>query len=667
MSIDLRQCTEDCLNCVKAYKKKHGKEQKFVISCTGIPISYVPERILSALSVEDANVAVGMLDPVQWAGDILDWYCMDPDGEIWKRKSREDTLPQGCINYYNNIEQGDEKISNLKSPFHRPYQQEMLRCTSKRKVFRIGRQAGKTETLIVSMLHAIFTNNNFKVVLLAPYQSQITMIFKRIREYMSNNPILMNSRKRLVSAPNFELELHNGSYIRGFTAGTSSKGNATMVRGQTANMLVFDEADYLSDGDVTAVLATVINNPNATVWMSSTPSGKREKFYDACHNPLYKEFYYPSMVNPNWGDEQEAFFRSEYSEIEYKHEVFAEFGELEQGVFQVAYIEAACADYTYAGCKRNNGWQYCIGVDWNDVKIGTTIIVTGWNPAQQRFEVVSRKVVSREGWTQLTACNEIIKLNRLWLPEAIYVDAGFGGTQQEVLRAFAGGMLTRKGGGPQQVDARILKVLHEYQFGGTLEIRDPFTKQKIKKPAKSFLVENTVRKFESSSIIFPKEDAQLKSELMGYIVDHVTTTGMPVYKQGNEKAGDHNLDALMLSIVAFDLTLTEYGEPKYDSHISFSGQFGEGTQFDGMQVIRPDAGQLRKDNADQHRPNPLRNKEFEVQGTLFPDEASMRPGITDMPETKVGIWSHNGFLRDKPAPRRLFRRKTSTPPKRTKF
>jgi replicative DNA helicase len=667
-NIDLRQCREECLGCVKSYKKKHGKDQSFTISCKGIPISYVPEKVLATLSYEDANSAIGMLDPVQWAANILDWHCWDKDGEIWKRKSREDTLPQGCINYYDDQEASAERVRLGKSPFHRPYQAEMLRCSSKRKVFRLGRQSGKTECLVVSMLHSIFTNGNFKVILVTPFSSQINMIFKRIREFLEDNALLMNSKKRMVAAPTYELELHNGSYIRGFTAGTSSKGNATQVRGQPAHMLVFDEADYLSDGDMAAALAVVINSPNATVWMSSTPCGKREKFYDACHNSMYKEFFYPSMVNPNWGPEQEAFFRSEYSEIEYAHEVLAEFGKLEQGVFQVAYVEAALRDYNYSDCKRTPGWQYCIGVDWNDTKIGTTIVVTGWNPYEQRFEVVDRKNVSKEGWTQLAACNEIVRLNRLWLPEAIYVDAGYGGTQQEVLKAFAGGVLTRKGGGPKQTDARILKVLHEYQFGGSIEIRDPFTKQKVKKPAKPFLVENTVRKFEQSAIVFSKEDDQLKAELLGYIVDHVTTAGMPVYKQSNEKVGDHNLDALMLSIVGFDLTLSAYGKPQHETHISFSGYFGEGSQYDGMKIVREDPGKLRRDKVEQQRPDPRRNEEFAEQETLFPSEDDKKPAANLLKrDTKPAIWSYPGFTRDAKPPKGRVTRKKSGPPKRSKF
>ena len=69
--------------------------------------------------------------------------------------------------------------------------------------------------------------------------------------------------------------------------------------------------------------------------MSSTPTGKRSQFWKACTNPKmgYKEHYHPSTHNPNWCDAMEAEFRTQLSEQGYIHEILAEFGEEETGVF----------------------------------------------------------------------------------------------------------------------------------------------------------------------------------------------------------------------------------------------------------------------------------------------------------------------------------------------
>ncbi len=673
MSIDLKKCDQICFGCVKSYKKKHTNKQKFAVTCDGIPLEYIAPKVLATLSPGDAKAAVSMLDPVTWANEMLDWHCIDENGAVWKRKSKADTLPQGCPNFYDNVEANEVAITNGKSPFNRPYQAEMLRCSARYKVFRIGRQAGKTEALVISMLYAIFTNHNFKVVLLAPFQAQINMIFKRVREHLESNPELYNSKKRIVAAPNYELELFNGSYIRGFTAGTSSKAESASARGQSAHMLVFDEADYLSSADITTVLATVTNNPDATVWMSSTPSGKRQAFYDICHSTLYKEFHYSSHINPLWSDNADVLFREQYTEIEYQHEILAEFGQQAQGVFQVAYVEAAQTnDYEYAQRSRQPGWQYCFGVDWNDVKIGTTIVVTGWNPDKQRFEIVTRETVSRVGWNQLAACEKIIEMNRVWIPEYIYIDRGYGATQDEILRQYGSEALNSKKKGPLHVDARLANRVKQYDFGSQIEIRDLHTKQPIKKHAKPFLVENTIRKFEAGALVFPRSDEQLEAELLGYVIDRITTTGVPVYKQGNEKVGDHTLDALMLSLVGFQLEFTAFGRPKFSAYIAFSGQFGNRVDpvlYQGERAIKQDDEYSRRKRQEERMPSMGRTSELEQKTNIIAKESDKLPAAntTKSIDSQIGLWSWPGFSRDAPKPSRAIGPKNSGPPKRKKF
>lgn len=559
MPLNLKILDEACTGCIKGYANKHrlGKGDTFSIRCNGIPTNYVSVNTARILGNESSASATALLDPVTWAGEMLDWHCLDPDGSIWARKNPNEYSKQMEVN------------PERKSKYHRPYQATMLRCSSRRKLFRIGRQAGKTETLIVSIIFHLFTNSNFKIILITPFQAQIELIFGRIRELIESNDQLANSIRRRVSAPQHTIELFNGSYIKGFTAGTRSGGNADSVRGQTADMLVFDEADYLAPADMDSALAVITNAPDATVWMSSTPTGKRERFYETSNSRLYKEFHYPSQVNPNWTPELEATFREQLTSIGYEHEILAEFGTQEQGVFQVGYVEAAEAEYKYADMRPDHRWHYAIGVDWNDTKIGTTMVVTGFNPTTNKFMIVERKTVSRDGWTQLSACHNIAELNRKWRPFAIYVDQGYGATQIEVLRKFALEARTNKEKGPNHMDAKLLNVLKPYQFGSTIEIRDPFTKQPVKKPSKGFLVESAVRRFESNDIYFPKSDTELKAELLGYIIDRVSIHGQIVYGTNNENIGDHVLDAMMLSLVAFTLEKTSIGKPLITEKILF--------------------------------------------------------------------------------------------------
>jgi len=564
MSIDLRQCEKACEDCIRCYAKKHKlvSGDKFGIRCEGIPKEFIPQHILAQVK-HDPELSLAMLDPVRWAAKFLDWHCLDPDGSIWKRKALEGSL-KDMPKYV------EEKAKEGKSIFHRPYQATMMRCSSNRKVFRCGRQIGKSECLCVAILFAIYTHEEFIVEVIAPYQAQIDLIFMRLLSLIKGSSTYQNSVKRNVKAPNYTIELHNGSAVKGFTAASRSGGNAGASRGQHANMLVFDEADYLNQADIDAALAVIINHPDATVWMSSTPTGKRQSFYDSSQDKMFREFHYPSTVNPNWSEDLENFFRSRLSSIGYKHEILADFGEQEEGVYQVRYVEAAWSDHTYAGSKWTPGWVYNIGVDWNDVAIGTTFYVIGWNPGDTRFYLVDKQLIQREGWNQIAACQKVVELNRLWHPRWIYVDHGFGHMQVEVLHQMGREAIMDKARGALHSDARLAKIVKPFEFGGSIEVRDPFTKQMVKKPAKPFMVESSVRLFENSAIKFPRTDEVLTKALLGYKIKRVNQSGTPVYEQGDAQAGDHFLDAMNLALVAFVLEESEFGKPKYDPYIAYT-------------------------------------------------------------------------------------------------
>lgn len=648
MAINLNQCDKSCLDCIKKYKHKHTlhRGQTFDIPCYGIPKEYISNDVLVSLPEEEKNTAIAMLDPVIWAAETLDWHCLDPDGEIWKRKNPNE--------YWDWLENNPGQDILGHSRYHRPYQALMLRCSAKRKVFRIGRQSGKTECLVISMLYHMFMKpgvpekEGFKIIVICPYQSQIDLIFNRLLQLIRSNIITNSSLRRHVKSPVYTIELHNESMVRGFTAGTKSGGNAEAVRGQHGHMLVFDEADYLSPGDMDAAMSIITNFPNATVWMSSTPSGKRERFYQTCFMKRYKEFHHMSSVNPLWSDELELDFREALTEIGFVHEVEAAFGEQEQGVFQNVYVQQAKQNFKYAGMSFHRTWTYTIGVDWNDTKNGTTIVVLGFNPSVNKFIIVDRYIVSREGWTQLSACQKIAELNRTWRPMTIYLDAGFGGTQWEVLRSYGFNAMADPTRGPRHPDARLRNIIKKYDFGSKVDTRDPFTKQPLQKPAKPFLVESTVRRFETGDIVFPETDDVLERQLLGYIIDRVTPTGVPVYKASDTALGDHVLDALMLAVMGFTLEVTAFGKPKWDSNIAFSGYFGEGkVEIHPGDTVIVDDGRKTKEQTEKARPSMSRTEEFDNKSIL---------GKSGMPAShiqnnNISTWAWPGFLRDEPRPR----------------
>lgn len=333
------------------------------------------------------------------------------------------------------------------------YQCEMLRDDSVKKVYRCGRRTGKTETMVLDMLHRTNKNRNYRCLAVTPYENQVRLIFMRLNELIDASPLLEMQVKRRTKNP-YIIEWNNGSAIMGFTTGASSGSGGASIRGQRADWLYLDEVDYMGDADFDSVTAIAAERSDIGITMSSTPTGARSQFYKACTDPQmgYKEHYHPSTHNPNWGDEMEAEFRAQLSEQGYVHEILAEFGTQEMGVFDKKKVDKATSVKTYAyeelnyyqrkALEDNNlpvEYLYfdkenpapvnpfrCVGVDWDKYGASSSIIVLDFDFSLNKFVVYKRIEVPRGEYSYDNAINKIIEVNEIYNPAWIYCDAGAG-------------------------------------------------------------------------------------------------------------------------------------------------------------------------------------------------------------------------------------------------
>jgi replicative DNA helicase len=273
------------------------------------------------------------------------------------------------------------------------YQAKMLKNQSLRKVSRCGRRVGKTDAMCVDMIWRAFTNNDYQILVATPYETQVKVIFDRIRALIKKSPEVQGSIKSDRKHPD-RIIFKNGSILAGFTAGTKSGSGGGSMRGQTANFLYLDEMDYLSDEDVHTITTIASQNKKIGIWASSTPSGKRGKFYEYCVEAQqgkqevepgiyfcdvqyedektkeirvrksYTAFYFPSTVNPDWDSEMEAEWRLNLSEEAYDHEILANFGHETIGVFNKEYLDRARKNYDYVKFPTYETVRF-IGVDWD--------------------------------------------------------------------------------------------------------------------------------------------------------------------------------------------------------------------------------------------------------------------------------------------------------------
>lgn len=206
-----------------------------------------------------------------------------------------------------------------------------------------------TETMIIDMLHKACTKNHYRILVVTPYENQVRLIFMRLNEIISESPLIASTVIRNTKNP-YIYEFANGSAILGFTTGAASGSGGASIRGQKADCIYMDEVDYMGESDFDSVMAIAGERPDIGVIMSSTPTGRRGHFYYSCLDPArgFQEHFHPSTHNPNWCAKMEAEFRAILSEQGYVHEIMAEFGTQDTGVFNKDKVDASMKVLRYA-------------------------------------------------------------------------------------------------------------------------------------------------------------------------------------------------------------------------------------------------------------------------------------------------------------------------------
>jgi hypothetical protein len=222
-----------------------------------------------------------------------------------------------------------------------------------------------------------------------------------------------------------------------------------------------------------------------------------------------------------------------------------------------------------------------MGIDWNDAQNGTKIRILEYSPLEGRIRCVDTATVQKAGWVQTAAVQEALRLNRKWNCQYIYVDCGYGATQIELLRKLGQDAQFRK----DQYAHLDMNFIHTkgINFSSKVDVYDPISGLPKKMHMKPYIVESTVRFFERGMITFSSEDEILLKQLHGYNIAKVNASGMPIYEAG--PAGDHDLDAFMLAVTAFEIELGEYTKQSFSSNIMFSGNFGQNIQTDSAPAI----------------------------------------------------------------------------------
>ncbi len=418
-------------------------------------------------------------------------------------------------------------------------------------------------------LHQALTRKQLEIMIICPQQTQAESWYLEILFQLENSPTLGGVLAGQKQSPYYMLRFNNGSIIKIFTAGSGSGKKGGSMRGQNPRRIRIDEQDFLSEADYDAIQPLLRRFKELTFHGSSTPTGLRSTYYRMCRVfPDHREFYHPIMDHPDWSEEmKEACLREAKTSERYMHEYLAEFGSPAAGVFKAIFIDHALNPFSHNLLRYDPACNYVMGVDWNGEGTGTRIYVVEFNPETRRRRTVDRSIVDEPDATTVKSIAEIKRLNRRWMCDHIYVDAGFGASQDELIR------MEGQSAGKGDPQTYKLKNIHKIDFGGTLDFnklvpnREPGekkTKESKKEDletrrTKPFMVEGCVMAMEQELVDLSQSDDDLLVEQMrGYRVRTWSAHGMPASYETDADSGDHDLDAFMLAMLGIEINYGLY-------------------------------------------------------------------------------------------------------------
>jgi replicative DNA helicase len=434
-------------------------------------------------------------------------------------------------------------------PFKANYvQTQILESKRRFNVIRVHRRAGKSFAFTILALYYALTVDSCEILIIGPAGNHVERIFATIRDFIRVNEWIQPHKVGDKQSPH-RLEFDNGSVILGLTTGARAKSGGTGIRGQGADVILVDEGAYLDDGDWPSILPIMKGDENRRfpprAYIASTPAHTRGYYYEFCKNPRMKKAWNEVHVsiedNPTLSKEFVEEARGLCpSELDWIREYLAEFPEIGEGVFPRSMVEGACRDYQYATALKAAGQAQLgdrppsrtMGVDWdkyNKDGHGPNLVILEALP-DGRYRVIYREEIPQSKFSLSHAVERIIELDRLFQPEWIYVDRGYGEHQIEELQ--------RRGLDKKVVGHTFADVVEFPLPGGGVD----------KRRFKQAMISILRGWFERGVIELPTDDRAFQQQFLDY---HVVAKTDQTIKYSSEN--EHGIDALGLAAMAMFL------------------------------------------------------------------------------------------------------------------
>ena len=442
---------------------------------------------------------------------------------------------------------------------------DLLRCPKLNRAARVGRQQGKTVHLCVDILHSSGTAQRQVSLVFVPSKKQMNRMLEIISNLLRGSELKasyrmgkkMRVKDSLEPEYDYEIKCSTGSVIRFFFMDQKPD----KARGQAADRIYIDEAEYLPEKAWPVINGIIKGNPSIPIWASSTPSGLEDtwfkNFCDRCSDPKNNngaEYHLPSNKEKNWPEIELRLRDLIFDEVTWKLEVLAEWAEARGAVYKKEVIDRAIESANIGGIypkmeelrdtlEYNQAIKF-LGVDWNNPQNGVRIIELSL--MYNKLWLTRHEKISYEQYTQLVSVDTIMSLELRNKYRIISLDCGYGETQIELLTKG----LSANGLDPSRIlnivdsgKKEKVEIMYNSPGGGrrkeTIVVR---TKTKIV---------GLVGKYLETTLVIPKEEDEYREGLVKEMRNFKRKESL---REGGFEYSDktHSLSALQICIHGYD-------------------------------------------------------------------------------------------------------------------
>jgi hypothetical protein len=215
-------------------------------------------------------------------------------------------------------------------------QARVLGTTSKRGILNCCRQWGKSTITAAKAVHQAYHTPESLTLVVSPSGRQSGEFLRKAATFVRK----LGIHPKGDGDNEISLELPNGSRIVGLP------GTEATIRGFSAvSLLLVDEASRCSD-DLYLAMRPMLAVSDGTLWLMSTPMGKRGFFYETWANggPEWERFRAPGeecgRIKKEFLEEERAIMGERWFRQEYE----CEFEDTVSGIFGRELVESAITD-----------------------------------------------------------------------------------------------------------------------------------------------------------------------------------------------------------------------------------------------------------------------------------------------------------------------------------